>query len=114
MSATCRQLGNDLFPACGGDIACQNTEMFRLQYEYSDVLSRYYPNWHVSLNLLGTLQESRPAQVPAPYPNTAFYSPAELMNDCIHPNDAGFEVLFDEMFEVYWRQQLDGRKTKTA
>ena len=114
MSATCRTLGNDLFPDCNGDYTCMNNEMYALQYDYVDVLSSNYTSNHVSLNLLGTLQASRPAQVPAPYPNAAYFSPAELMNDCIHPNDDGFEILFDRMFEVYWRNQLGGRKNFKA
>lgn len=109
-TASCRQLGNDLFPYCRGDTTCMNNEMYSLQYEYVDVLSRYYNGKHNPLNLLGTLQAARPAQVPAPYPNAAYFSPAELMNDCIHPNDDGFDVLFDRMFEAYWRAELDGKK----
>jgi hypothetical protein len=87
-----------------------NNEMYSLQYEYVDVLSRYYNGKHNPLNLLGSLQAARPAQVPAPYPNAAYFSPAELMNDCIHPNDNGFDVLFDRMFEAYWRAELGGKK----
>lgn len=45
-------------------------------------VNKYYPKNHVVLNLLGTLQAARPAQVPAPYPNDDYYSPAEYALFC--------------------------------
>jgi len=110
MSASCRNLGEDLFPWCNGNTTCMNSEMYKLQYDYVEQLSTYYGGRHVALNLLGTMQASRPNEVPGPYPNAAYFSPEDLMSDCIHPTNEGFEIIFDRMFEEYWREQLDSKK----
>lgn len=70
------------------------------------VLTNMYPN-HVALNLLGSLQAARPAEIPGPYPNPNYYSPASLMSDCIHPTNEGFDVIFDVMWDQYWAGQVD-------
>ena len=90
-----------------------NNEMTALQYQYVDVLEDGYGGKHKSLNLLGTLQASRPAEVPGPYPNYAYFSPAELMSDCIHPTDEGFSILFDQMWDIYWAAEVNGTTTRT-
>lgn len=69
-------------------------------------LSKYYDN-HIALNVLGTLQAAKPEEVPAPYPNVDYNSPKSLMSDCIHPNDEGFTIIFDEMWEQYWAGQIN-------
>jgi len=102
---TCRSLGNNMFPSCRGDITCQNTQMATLQYEYVDQLTKLYGGKHTALNLLGTMQATS-RLIPGPYPNYAYFSPANLMSDCIHPTEEGFTVVFNEFWNQYWSKQV--------
>jgi len=106
---SCESLGNELFPDCGTDTTCKNQQMILLQFDYVDGLSAQYntsaPGFHTAVNLLGSLQAAD-SSIPAPYPNLAFFSPEDLMSDCIHPTDAGFTTVFDVFWDKYWASQV--------
>jgi len=110
MSIVCRTLGTTLFPYCNRDTGCMNREMYNLQYAV-EILSGFYPR-HTSVNLLGTMQKAS-GQVPLPTPNDDYFTPESLMNDCIHPNfnvdNCGFDALFDQLWEVYFRGEIEGQ-----
>jgi len=106
MSISCRSLGRSLFPYCNGDVACSNNEMYNLQ-DAVETISSYYKQ-HTPVDLRGTLQQA--GGVPGPYPNANYYSPEDLMRDCIHPNSEGFTYLFDELWEVYFKNEIAGKK----
>lgn len=106
MSIICSSLGRTLFPDCRrNDIACANNVMYNLQWAVEQ-LSTFYKG-HTAVDLRGTLQ--RAGGIQGPYPNDNFYSPPELMRDCIHANDAGFTALFDQLWEVYFRAEIEGK-----
>jgi len=100
----CRTLGRSIFPECRGDIGCSNREMYNLQTAV-EMISGYYDR-HTSVNLLGTMQKAS-GEVPGPYPNDDYYTPADLMRDCIHPNSEGFDILFDQLWEVYFKAEVE-------
>ena len=71
--------------------------------------------------MLGTMQASQPDVIPGPYPNVDYFSPAEyahfswhrtanphpsLMRDCIHALPTGYTIIFDHMWEIYWKEQV--------
>jgi len=103
MSRTCTNMGGELFPDCNGNIACCNEEMYNLQLA-SDLTSGYFAT-HTSVDIRGTLQKAS-GTVPAPFPNVNYYSPNSVMNDCIHPNSVGFQAVFDQLWEVYFKNEV--------
>ena len=105
MSITCRTVGRTIFPSCRGDIGCSNEQMYYLQYAVNEIAT-YYKQL-TAVDLRGTLQE-KSGQVPGPFPNKNYYSPEELMNDCIHPNSAGFDAIFDRFWDVYFKKEVEG------
>jgi len=107
MSVFCRTLGRTLFPECRGSISCSNEEMYNLQYTV-DLISQFYSG-HTSVNLLGTMQRAS-GEVQPPYPNDNFYTPGYLMRDCIHPTGEGFTFLFDQLWEVYFKDEVAAYK----
>jgi len=106
MSVTCRTLGRTIFPYCRGDIACSNTEMYNLQTAV-EMINAYYKG-HTVVDLRGSLQRAG-GGVPAPFPNVNYYSPAHILRDCIHPNSDGFDALFDQLWEVYFKAEIEGK-----
>jgi len=106
MSIICSTLGRTLFPDCRrNDIACANNDMYHLQWAVEDI-STYYKT-HTAVDLRGTMQKA--GGVPGPFPNDNYYSPEDLMRDCIHANSQGFTVLFDQLWEVYFKAEIEGK-----
>ena len=107
-NTNCRNLGRSLFPDCNGNIPCCNEGMSNLQ-KAVDIISSYYPQ-HTSVDLRGAMQAAS-STVPPPYPNYNYYSPNNLMNDCIHPTtgvNGGFEKVFDSLWEKYFKAEIEG------
>jgi len=99
----CPALGEIVLPKCKLNATCINTNFLQLQTGYVESLNKFYPN-HDSLNILGTMQAA--GGVPGAsvgHPNLSRYSPDNLMQtNCIHPNDAGFEFIFKQLWTMYF------------
>jgi len=105
---SCSSLGNQLFgPYCDrNDLSCWNTQMQALQYDYVEGLAQIYPDsFLVTRNLLGTMQQAS-GEVPPPFPNIEYCTPSDHMSDCIHPNSQGYTALFDQLWEVYFKDEI--------
>lgn len=68
-----------------------------------DSLKATQPNLK-TIDIFGCLQ--RAANTPGA-PRVDLPSPAEYMNDPIHPNTDGYKVIMDTFYQSYWKQQLD-------
>jgi len=104
----CPLFGSIVFAHCKGNVTCVNTDFLHLQYDYVEPLDNYYPR-HDSVNLLGTLQQyGGIPDASVGHPNLAYYSPDDLMLDnCIHPNAEGFEVIFAEFWDIYFKGKFN-------
>jgi len=104
----CPALGALVLPKCKLNTTCINSQFLKLQYDYVESLNKVYPR-HDSVDILGTLQVA--GNVPGAsigHPNLARYSPDNLMqSNCIHPNDAGFEYIFKQLWDVYFSKFTD-------
>ena len=74
-----------------------------------------YPNNAVAINLLGSLQaQAQYSGVSLGNPDLSQWSPKHLMEaNCIHPTQyrrveepAGFNVVFRNMWDLYWSKQV--------
>eukprot|EP01060_Flectonema_neradi_P031622 TRINITY_DN484_c0_g2_i1.p1 TRINITY_DN484_c0_g2~~TRINITY_DN484_c0_g2_i1.p1 ORF type:complete len:256 (+),score=58.61 TRINITY_DN484_c0_g2_i1:63-830(+) len=97
----CRHFPGILFPHCDKDIPCFNVHFERLQGVWKTLSEK---NEFVNeINLLGSIQAG--AGDPAAsigHPDINKYSPGAYMRDnCIHPNDKGFEFVFDNFWNLY-------------
>jgi lysophospholipase L1-like esterase len=103
---TCASFADSLFPDCDRDLACQNEQMMALQYGYVDGLTKYYPPvFFNNTNLLGAMQAGA-GGVPPPYPNLNYCTPKAVMNDCIHPQTDGYDLVFDALWEAYFQYEI--------
>jgi lysophospholipase L1-like esterase len=100
----CGALSLAMLPECVNRKNCINeaTEVLQLTV---DLTCEANSNQHTCLNLRGSMQEGS-GEVPGPYPNEAYFSPTDLMEDCIHPKYEGFDIIFDNMWEQYWSKEI--------
>jgi len=99
----CPALGEIVLPKCKLNATCINSNFLQLQFGYVEALNKLYPN-HDSVNILGTMQAAgHVAGASVGHPNLAHYSPDQYMqSNCIHPNDAGFEIIFNQLWSMYF------------
>ncbi|KAJ9456841.1 hypothetical protein DIPPA_00302 [Diplonema papillatum] len=96
----CAALPLAMFPSCVGQNECFNSEFIKIQETFGKV-SVDYPQTTV-LNLLGGLQAHAGYNASLGSPDLDRYSPAELYGDCIHPNSAGFDIIFGHMWNLFF------------
>eukprot|EP00005_Dracoamoeba_jomungandri_P001233 CAMPEP_0174250746 /NCGR_PEP_ID=MMETSP0439-20130205/820_1 /TAXON_ID=0 /ORGANISM="Stereomyxa ramosa, Strain Chinc5" /LENGTH=265 /DNA_ID=CAMNT_0015330893 /DNA_START=52 /DNA_END=852 /DNA_ORIENTATION=+ len=107
----CGALAKQIFWSCdnltGSDyIACSNKLFFSLQFDYVQALDSVYPGQHFTVNLLGSLQAA--GNVPnatVGNPNINYFSPHQytgLADACIHANDAGYDVIFASLWDLFF------------
>eukprot|EP01060_Flectonema_neradi_P031621 TRINITY_DN484_c0_g1_i1.p1 TRINITY_DN484_c0_g1~~TRINITY_DN484_c0_g1_i1.p1 ORF type:complete len:256 (+),score=43.20 TRINITY_DN484_c0_g1_i1:45-812(+) len=102
----CRLAPNVLLPFCWGDTTCFNTHILKLQDSWK-TLTESHPNLD-TVNLLGSIQAaSGDTSAAVGSPNLSQYSPAEYMlHNCIHPNEKGFFVIFENLWGMYLSKHL--------
>jgi len=112
----CPPVALELFPQCahapeGGSgaayIACWNKQFTRIHTDGWEQFAQKYD--HVdTVNLLGSLQASEgDPEAALGKPNLNKWSPKDLMQaNCIHPTAKGFEVIFENLWNLYWSKEL--------
>jgi len=112
----CPPVALEVFPQCnrapeggkGADyISCWNKQFMRIHTDGWEKFAQKY-DYVDTVNLLGSLQASEgDPQADVGKPNMAKWSPKDLMQaSCIHPTDAGFEIIFEHLWDRYWSKQL--------
>lgn len=106
----CSTVGRDLIHGCDDKPECINPQFIKLQYTYIATMKQIYSKYNYNnINLLGTLQMDDPKKrypnVTVGNPDLSAWSPSELIqSNCIHPTrPEGFNDIFNEMYEVYWK-----------
>jgi len=108
-SRQCASLAQDIFWECPGnpvDPVCANTVQFALQ-DAVDRTAAARPGRFFSVNLYGSMQVAAGvsgASVGSPV--LTEYASAEYMNDCIHLNGAGYEVVFDALWDEFFTKMM--------
>eukprot|EP01084_Bolivina_argentea_P146274 256188_1 len=103
----CNTSGDIVIEQCAQDIFCFNSQMIKIQYQLVDYLAAYYADQgynYTSLNLLGSLQAAENyTDAYRTHPNLNYWSPADLMLACIHATEPGFDIIMEEMWELYFK-----------
>jgi len=105
----CSTVGRDIFNGCNDEPTCINTQFVKLQTQYIATMRERYGKNYNNINLLGTLQMADPKNrfpnVTVGNPDLNAWSPSQLIqSNCIHPTrPEGFTDIFNEMYEVYWK-----------
>jgi len=102
----CPLVADLVLPQCRLDTTCINREFSTIQFAYVDQMSRLFPA-HDSVNMLGTMQA---AGIPGARPGQPVldrYTPDYMMNDCIHASATGYTALFEVLYDIYFRSQVE-------
>ena len=102
----CSMAPNVLLPYCWGDVTCFNNHILKLQDAWS-TFSLTHTNLD-TINLLGSIQvASGDRNASVGRPNLSEYSSANFMlSNCIHPNEKGFHVIFENFWNLYLSKKL--------
>lgn len=112
----CPPIALEVFPQCnhapeggsGSDyISCWNKQFTRIHTDGWERFAQKY-DFVDTVNLLGSLQAAEgDPEAAIGKPNYAKWSPKDLMQvNCIHPTDAGFEIVFENLWDLYWKKEL--------
>jgi len=107
-SPLCSVMARAIFWECSGiplDPVCVNTVQFALQ-EAVDRIAAIYPRFY-SVNLYGSMQVAAGVNGAAVgSPVLTEYASSAYMNDCIHLNGAGYEVVFDALWDEFFTKMM--------
>lgn len=117
----CPFTARQVFPECthepeggsGSDyISCWNHQFTRIHTDGWEKLAQKY-EYVETVNLLGSLQAADgDAEAAIGKPNYSKWSPKHLMQwNCIHATDEGFEIIFENWWNLYWSKELRGAVT---
>jgi len=91
---------------------CLNRLLKRLQDIWSGLAKTY--DYVDAIDLRGSLQAARGYKsAGVGSPDLTRFSPSDLYRDCIHPTDEGYQVLFENMWSLYWRGKLSPSSAPT-
>jgi hypothetical protein len=110
-SPGCGAMGRVIFHECSGlnndpdYISCVNTIQMSLQ-EATDQLAALYPRFY-SVNLYGSMQADAGVNgASVGNPVLTEWVDQSYMNDCIHPNNSGYRVVFDALWNEFFNKMV--------
>lgn len=117
----CPPIAKEVFPQCthepeggsGSDyISCWNKQFTRIHTDGWEKFAQKY-DYVETVNLLGSLQAADgDPEAAIGKPNYNKWSPKHLMQaNCIHATNEGFEIIFENWWDLYWSTELGGAVT---
>ena len=107
--ALCGAEGSQLIADCDDVEYCINSQFVKIQYSYCDYIATLYPNNYNTPVMLGSLQAyDNVPDASLGNPNLNYWSPKNLMmNNCIHPTQKGFSIIFDNLWDEYFSHVIN-------